>query len=224
MSGIEERILVQLVCRRFATLQEYKRPSIQIPAGRGQKGGADGLSSSGNKQSDCWRSTCRSGSNPLAGLGGAPGGSRYPLSYSHQHEIQACKFRKSWFHYNAMSVRPGVHFFRFSYGFKRPETQPQTIKSIILKIKIRDLVRFGADTTPLALLLQRSYLAMRNVGATQRYQRQISWLRGQIWFRMSKFSHLLVLKHCFYVFCCICAPGGEAKMPRLRVGAAYEEN
>ena len=46
--------------------------------------------------------------------------------------------------YNAMAMGAVVIFFGFHGGFRRPETQPQAAKRIILKIKIRDLVWFGA--------------------------------------------------------------------------------
>ena len=43
-----------------------------------------------------------------------------------------------------MAMGAGVIFFGFHGGFRHPEMQPQAAKRAILKIKIRDLVGFGA--------------------------------------------------------------------------------
>ena len=74
--------------------------------------------------------------------------------------------------------------------------------------------------------VRRSYLAIcENAtprppvqGCAHRYQRQIPWLRGQIWFRMGKFCHLpsSFLKTAFACILLHLRAGKKAKMPHLR--------
>ena len=72
---------------------------------------------------------------------------------------------------------------------------------------------FCFDVLSLTLHLQRSYLAICEKNnatprplaqeATNRHQRQIPWLRGQIWFTMGTFCHLPAAKWLLLAFCCI---------------------
>jgi hypothetical protein len=83
--------------------------------------------------------------NPSQDPGADPGEAYARYRIPINMKIQACNFRKTWFRGTTPCPWERVCiYFGFHVGFRRSETQPQVATRIILKIKIRDLVGFGA--------------------------------------------------------------------------------
>jgi hypothetical protein len=97
---------------------------------------------------------------------------------------------------------------------------------LLLQLQLQMQMQMGREATYTEVTSQcKKNVTPRPLAqwATYRHQRQMPWLRGQVWFRMDKTGHLLALKLHLHAFCCTCEQRRKQKCPAY-VGGSCEEN